>query len=108
MSKKSSTPRNVNGGLGTHRRLLPKVANSIHKPLPEVATLGQLGGGDIRRGVPSVLIPVYDHVKGVGGRFHKSGVALFSGFASYSRYKKHAVFEFRRARSAIHSHGEEG
>ena len=42
------------------------------------------------------------------GRFQKSGVRAISGFASYSRCKKPAVFEMRRARSAIHSHGEEG
>ena len=70
MGEKLGTPRKENWGLGTHRRLLPKVANSIHKPLPKVATLGQLrGGGSFAGGPERVLsqIPVYDHVKGDGG-----------------------------------------
>ena len=92
---------------GAQNRLLFKSSQFHAQPIAKSGHFEATCGEGHSRGRPERVLTQntkYDYK----GRFRKSGVRAISGFGSYSRCQKPAVFEMRRARSAIHSHGEEG
>ena len=93
---------------------LPKVVNFIHKPLLKVTTLRQLRRGVVRGGVPSAFsqrepcMNLFSELGAVAEIRRTTLEWIFRAPLSYSRCKKQCVFELRGARTAIHSHGEQG